>query len=51
MLDFVAQVNNVDNARWYVAVAYIIILGGMAAFVGWLGLRTRRARRELEQLQ
>lgn len=51
MLDLVAQVNNVDNAWWYVAFAYIIILGGMAAFVAWLGLRTRRARRELEQLQ
>lgn len=51
MIELVAQVNNVDNAWWYVTAAYIIILGGMAVFVAWLGLRTRRARRELEQLQ
>ncbi|MDH3539755.1 MAG: hypothetical protein OEP52_07160 [Acidimicrobiia bacterium] len=48
MIDLVAA--QVDNAWWYVTVAYIVILGGMAAFVAWLGFRTRRARRELEQL-
>ena len=50
MIELVAQVNNVDHAWWYVTVAYIVILGGMGVFVGWLGFRTRRARRELEQL-
>ncbi len=48
MIDLVGA--QVDNAWWYVAVAYTIILGGMVAFIAWLGLRTRRVRRELDQL-
>ncbi len=48
MIDLVAA--QVDNAWWYVAAAYVIILGGIVVFVAWLGIRTRRARRELEQL-
>ncbi len=48
MIDLVAA--QVDNAWWYVAAAYTIILGGMAVFVAWLGMRIRRAHKELEQL-
>ena len=48
MLDVVAA--QVDNAWWYVTVAYVVILGGMAAFVWTLGMRIRRARRALDQL-
>ena len=44
-------VAQVDNAWWYVTVAYIVILGGMAAFVGLLGIRITRARRALDRLQ
>jgi len=40
----------VDNAWWYVTAAYLIIFGGMAVFVVSIGLRTRRIRRELDQL-
>ena len=49
MVDLVAA--QVDNAWWYVTVAYVIILGGMAAFVAALGLRIRRVRRALDQLR
>lgn len=48
MIDLV--VAQVSNAWWYVSVAYAVILGGMAAFAGWLGFRLRRAHRELDQL-
>jgi hypothetical protein len=41
----------VDNAWLYVGVAYAVILGGMAAFVTYLGLRIRRVRRALDRLQ
>lgn len=44
-------VAQVANAWWYVTVAYIVILGGMAAFVGFLGLKINRARRALDRLQ
>ena len=48
MIDFfVAQV---DNAFSYVIAAYTIVLGGLFAFLAWLGVRLRRARRELDQL-
>lgn len=40
----------VDNAWWYVTAAYLIIFGGMAVFIVSMGLRIRRARRELDQL-
>ena len=49
MLNVVAA--QVDNAWWYVTAAYIIILGGMALYVGALGMRIRQARRALDQLQ
>lgn len=49
MADIVAA--QVDNAWLYVTVAYVLILGGMAAFVMVLGVRTRRARRALDQLR
>ena len=48
MIDLVGA--QVSNAWWYVTVAYTVILGGMAAFAGWLGFRLRRAHRELDQL-
>ena len=44
-------VGQVDNAWWYVTVAYVVILGGMAAFVGYLGHKINRARRALDRLQ
>jgi len=48
MTDLLAA--QVANAWWYVTAAYTIILGGMAVFMVWLGVRLRRARRELDQL-
>ena len=44
-------VAQVDNAWWYVTVAYVVILGGMAAFVGFLGLKITRVRRTLDRLR
>ncbi len=44
-------VAQVDNAWWYVTVAYVVILGGMAAFVGFLGFRINRVRRTLDRLR
>lgn len=48
MIDLIGA--QVSNAWWYVTAAYSVILGGIAVFIGWLGFRLRRARRELDQL-
>lgn len=45
-----AQTTNVDNAWWWVAAAYSIVLGGIAVYVGSIVLRIRRTRRQLDNL-
>jgi CcmD family protein len=48
MIDLAAA--QVSNAWWYVTAAYTIIFGGIVLYVSWLGVRLRRARRELNQI-
>ena len=48
MLEVVAA--QVDNAWWYVAAAYTVVLGGVVGYVAALGVRIRRTRRQLDNL-
>ncbi len=48
MLELVAA--QVAGAWWYVAAGYTVVLGGMAVFGVTLALRTRRARRQLQNM-